>query len=717
MLARCRSLIDADRAGEALEVLQTLTDEDPDDADAWCLAANAFRALGDRQRCYWASECALQADPYSSGGYDWMVRAHLAFGDAKSALETAHKGVEMTHGETASRRTLVGAFLAANETAEAEMGLRALAQLAPHDPELIAHHAEVYRQRGQHSEALAWHQHALAVDPRCEAAWAGLGHVHASGGRNLEAGESYHRAGELSPMDFRYRAGFLEQMEELHRRSGIGAVLFTLHLMCRVIPAVHLLLLPLFSLLWDGPIHRKLVARRVGAVAPHLRQPYLHRARLYDAEIIPRFPWLWAVVLLVIACAIASSYNAVELLAHVILVVGLLTAWGWSRYRARRLAAGLPQPNFWFPWEDRPEGKEAPPPPDADLEDFAWWQLWNRKPERARVLARQVLAADPESVSALITFAVASLAVGRIDEANAAAVSARSQEPEETRTLSLLWLSMAARGKLPLVMEHANADPLEALAGAHYLSIYARALRAAGAAQGAELAERLIRETAPDSPEERALAGTSALRAGKSREAEAAYREALREEPESAEYTTCLGRALAAQGRLIQAWRLWLQALRLDPKRKPALHLLELYVRRAVVAGAAAFALIAAAVGAYPTLVGATTNRWMWIASVNAPLPISILVAGLHWLSLRRLPFLLPEPGFKSFRSIVIAAFRPAALLLVTCHAAQSWLEIALHPELLAPRWLGALTATSVVAIGWGWAFPSIRSEIRDDSG
>jgi tetratricopeptide (TPR) repeat protein len=306
----------------------------------------------------------------------------------------------------------------------------------------------------------------------------------------------------------------------------------------------------------------------------------------------------------------------------------------------------------------------------------------------------------PDDPSALRLHSLAALAAGRSEEGVVAARTAVELAPDDPAGPALLALQLMASGQ-----PNAIVRPLEPSGPClDFLVEQVNTLLTTGTHEAARAGTNLVERVAPLSPQVSVLRGDWARHEQRWADAEVAYLQALERAPDTRAYLERLGDVLVPQRRYRDAWRHWNQAVRVAPEAAGPNERLEAALSRVTGYSAGALALLAGLAGMIPTLRGETPNYWMPGITLAGPLLI-----GLDLVPIRRLTHLFIAPALAAQGKLAkrpseapLAGFL-SALVLIVLHAAQAWLEIALHLELFGARWIGAGTVTLLAAGACIW--------------
>lgn len=279
-----------------------------------------------------------------------------------------------------------------------------------------------------------------------------------------------------------------------------------------------------------------------------------------------------------------------------------------------------------------------------------------RREDRAVVLLRQLLAADPHDAGVLRMLAYALVRLGEHGAALDAAHQALALDPEDEWGHRLASTALAALGRwVPAVtaaQESVRLAPGNWRGHAHLArALVDRAVHSPAAFNGPVLrgarqaAERAV-ELAPEEPDAHYAQALVAQRRGRVGEARAGYRRALQLDPEHVGALTALGEL---QPRLSGAANLFGSALRVDPRSAHAVgHLRDVGFRLLLGYGLLGFLLLVVEVVAGLTVAAPSVAPPGWVRPVllvgglaAVALPVLAVGRGLE-RSLR--PFLLRLP-------------------------------------------------------------------------
>ncbi|MCC2670753.1 MAG: hypothetical protein K0Q72_3224, partial [Armatimonadetes bacterium] len=669
LLRKARFMLDVDRPKDALRALQELIDWYPTDHDAWCEVCRAFRALDDRTRAKRAAQLAIEADPYSAGGYAATCALQIQDQEWKAALKTAQDGSEMTYRDADVERWKVRAWLAGGKRQEAQEYL-AQGPGLPEDAEVAFLRGEVARLAEDLPTADAEFRRSIALNPGHGEAWAGLAAVLLKQERHPEAVQCVHQAAQHSPDEGSVPSRTIEVIDawvgkRFSARAGYGMTAMLVSIFCTPGPGT-LFLFPA-GLIWyltARPLDRARRERVLADLPRDLRE-YYQTQKQKDV----RSTWEG------LGCLVGLLVGVVAVIAG---LTGLFSRFGWEgALRVLLLLGVVSLPILWklltrddaakeravrfrFPGdpyvpvtdavaEEEAEEEREPEPPGEWEPDPVWagWQfLQEGKATSAREQARTALSGDPENVDALVLYSAASLHLSEFETGEAAAKSARTHDPEDVRAHALVWANLAAAGKLEEAVASAEEDRLLADNAAGYLVWLVRTQFHSGSPEIARSISTLVQRLYPGSSEPHEVEGEWAYDSGRWADAEAAYRRALALDPESATLHSDLAWTLERRWRFGEAREASRRALAVDAEEPNARTLIERQVSIGLAAGGALLSVLLSLVAALPTFQGSPTNRWMIAATLGGPF---LAGAGIFFLVrpvLRRIaPGLLLETG------------------------------------------------------------------------
>jgi tetratricopeptide (TPR) repeat protein len=173
-IERAAALCELGRFAEALEALQLVVASDAENADAWCLMAQARLCLGDPGGSYEAAGVASSLAPE----YDWPHRLASAalsgLARHSQAADAARQAVEIApdswQAHACVARALTHPRSMPPELEEAARAAARAVSLAPDEAETQMTAGAVAKAAGHRKEAGAAYRRALEIDPQNSAA-------------------------------------------------------------------------------------------------------------------------------------------------------------------------------------------------------------------------------------------------------------------------------------------------------------------------------------------------------------------------------------------------------------------------------------------------------------------------------------------------------------------------------------------------------------------
>ncbi|MEO1456554.1 MAG: tetratricopeptide repeat protein [Pseudomonadota bacterium] len=108
MAAYVRDLVRGEKTDEALEFVQNILADNPENVQARVLLAALYRSSGETEKARTEYDRLIADNPEEPSGYGGLFRLQLGTGDTAAAFATLEEGVEKTKGATALRLLLAG---------------------------------------------------------------------------------------------------------------------------------------------------------------------------------------------------------------------------------------------------------------------------------------------------------------------------------------------------------------------------------------------------------------------------------------------------------------------------------------------------------------------------------------------------------------------------------------------------------------------------------
>jgi tetratricopeptide (TPR) repeat protein len=199
ILLRAESLLEINRPGEALPLLQDVLRLEPGNLHALAGIARGYLALGDTANALKFSEAAIQAEPEHEWGHRLRSIVLLQRGNKREALAAARRASELAPDNVLVLTQLFSALRTLKKKDEARKVAKHLVEIAPNYSASHINLGLVYLDDSWLDHAEAAFRRALQLDPENWAAMNNIGAVLQRKGRHSESLELYYRAAQLNP--------------------------------------------------------------------------------------------------------------------------------------------------------------------------------------------------------------------------------------------------------------------------------------------------------------------------------------------------------------------------------------------------------------------------------------------------------------------------------------------------------------------------------------
>jgi tetratricopeptide (TPR) repeat protein len=205
---RARVLLSMRRYEDAARMLAVLVAAEPDDAQTWCLLAQAELGAGRSREGLKSARRAMALEPAGSWPHRLASIALQRMGDSRAAVEAALDAARLEPHDWVSHLSVAQAAVGARDyTGEGGMSRLAIAgravaaarQLAPDEAEVHYFAGQVSREAGDQDAAIRHFQRALASDPAHAGALNELGRISLDRGRTGQAAEHFIQAARTAP--------------------------------------------------------------------------------------------------------------------------------------------------------------------------------------------------------------------------------------------------------------------------------------------------------------------------------------------------------------------------------------------------------------------------------------------------------------------------------------------------------------------------------------
>lgn len=159
---------------EALAVAQSLVEQYPGSADAWCVLGLVASRSGNRSGAVRCWQRALHLAPQFSLAWHCLGRDALQRAEYSLAVERLRKALELEPDVPAVLLALADALSHLEQPQEALEVCQRHVALVPQSVEGWYRQGQIYLQLGQYAKAKQCHARALELDPECKLAMHGL---------------------------------------------------------------------------------------------------------------------------------------------------------------------------------------------------------------------------------------------------------------------------------------------------------------------------------------------------------------------------------------------------------------------------------------------------------------------------------------------------------------------------------------------------------------
>lgn len=177
-LQQARVLIDLGRLAQALVLLSQVISAEPQNAEAWCLMAQARLGIDDDEGALQAAGVAVSLDPTEEWPHRLASVALSRLGREEDALSAAREAVRSGPHSWAAFATLASAALTSGRIGEARGASREALTLGPHESFVHVVAGNVAMRAGEQRQAQAAYRRALEIDPQNATAHNALGALH-----------------------------------------------------------------------------------------------------------------------------------------------------------------------------------------------------------------------------------------------------------------------------------------------------------------------------------------------------------------------------------------------------------------------------------------------------------------------------------------------------------------------------------------------------------
>ena len=202
-------LIQANRQGDALPLLEEICQLAPRDGEAWMMLGAVLGSLGDLEAAITCSERAVTLLPDNLAALDNLALACQRAGDLVKAGDAWQKRLSLRPGHRATVLQLVRARLSQGAFTEARQICQDYLARFSADREILCSLGNILEFEGSLSAAEACYRQALELGPVEGSLLANLGNILGAQGRTKEAIETCRRALEVDPGNASLRSNYL----------------------------------------------------------------------------------------------------------------------------------------------------------------------------------------------------------------------------------------------------------------------------------------------------------------------------------------------------------------------------------------------------------------------------------------------------------------------------------------------------------------------------
>lgn len=196
---RAGTLIDINRAEEAIPLLHKILAYEPDDEAALCRLAWAHYRLDQHAEGLKYADAAVRANPKNEMAYRYRSYCLTGLKRLAESLDAAHEALNLAPDSSLCVDAVAQALLHAGRLNDAEhMALR-LVELAPDVAESHITLGVIYSRQKRSEEAEQCERRALAINPNCSLALNNLGVTLKNAGNLYDPLEMYYAALKAEP--------------------------------------------------------------------------------------------------------------------------------------------------------------------------------------------------------------------------------------------------------------------------------------------------------------------------------------------------------------------------------------------------------------------------------------------------------------------------------------------------------------------------------------
>ncbi len=226
MMSRAQALMDIERWGEAVAILNKGLSANPDNHWILCSLAVSHLNMGLPDRAMEYADRAVSVAPEEEWGHRLRSVILLRQKKAGEALRSAREAVRIAPEWPTALYTLTQALIANKLLDEARETGEKLRRIAPESE--ISHEAlgNVALEKRRWAEAEEHFEEALRINPQSYEAMNNLGVALLNQGRENEATERFHQAAAINPLDEVARANLKGMVRKFLPLTGVALLFF-----------------------------------------------------------------------------------------------------------------------------------------------------------------------------------------------------------------------------------------------------------------------------------------------------------------------------------------------------------------------------------------------------------------------------------------------------------------------------------------------------------
>jgi tetratricopeptide (TPR) repeat protein len=146
-----------------------------------------------------AYDTVLQVEPNHQLANYYKATLLQETGNTDGALQAYNKVLSINSGYKPAQEKMLAMIRQQNDPTKVAAGLKQYADRFPNSATVQAQIGEEFHQRKDLTAAAQYYQRAIQLDPKLASAWANLGAVYKSQGKDEESAEAFHKAQSLEP--------------------------------------------------------------------------------------------------------------------------------------------------------------------------------------------------------------------------------------------------------------------------------------------------------------------------------------------------------------------------------------------------------------------------------------------------------------------------------------------------------------------------------------